>query len=69
MTPPRQDRSIVEEALTESLGLYIRKGTRNERQLANLAKDLIDLAGDDPRIIRYLNLKAGAIMEDGRAWD
>ena len=60
---------MVEEALTESLGLYIKNGSRNERQLAQLAKDLIDLAGDDPRIVQYLNMKAGAVMEDERAWD
>jgi hypothetical protein len=60
---------MVEEPLVESLMLYIESGNRNERQLANLAKDLIDLAGDDPRVVKYLNMKAGAVMEDERAWD
>ncbi len=68
MTPPRQDRSMVEEALVGSVQIYIDRGTPNERQLARLAKDLIDLAGDDPRVVEYINIKAAKIMNGEPAW-
>jgi len=67
VTPPSQNRSMVESALTESLDIYINESRHiNERQLAQLAKDLIDIAGDDPRVVSYINLKAAqAIGEEG----
>jgi hypothetical protein len=63
------DRSMVEPLLIEALCLYILRGTTQERQLANLAKDLIGIAGDDPRVIEYLNKSAAGVLDDRRVWD
>jgi len=60
---------MAENILIEALDQYIEDGHQNERQLANLAKDLIQLAGDDPRVIAYLNMKTGSVMNEESAWD
>lgn len=62
MTPPSHDRSIVESALIEALEVYL-EGTRNERDLARLAIDLIKLAGDDPKVVGYINRMASLALE------
>ena len=70
MTPPSQDRSMIEESLVEALDVYLTdpRATRNERQLAHLCKDLIHLAGDKPEVVQYLNIKAAAALAEEEVW-
>lgn len=69
MTPPRQtERSIVEPPLRDALELYLTKGHENERQLSQLVVDLLDLVGDQPDVITYLNLKAAKALNGEHPW-
>ena len=68
VTPHSQNRSIVEDSLIAALDIYINEGHENEKQLARLAKDLIQLTGDQDIVIEYLNMKASKALEGGTAW-
>ena len=57
-----------EATLLSALGVFINDDDIRIRQLATLAKDLIDLAGDDPRIVRYINMKASMTLEGKNPW-
>ena len=61
---------MVEGPLIEALDEYLTdpRAHINERQLAQLAKDLIQLAGDQPIVIEYLNRKASETLEEDSPW-
>ena len=60
---------MVEEILLDALDIYIDKGHENEKQLAQLAKDLIVLTGDQALVVQYINEKAALSLEaKGTAW-
>ena len=69
VTPPDDnERSLVEECLTDALSAYLVDGTNSERQLAQLAIDLIHLTGDQQIVVDYINLKASKALEGETAW-
>ena len=55
VTPTSDNESMVLETMRESLGLYIDKGTPNERSVARLALRLLDAVPDHPAITAVLN--------------
>ena len=60
---------MVEDSLIEALDIYIEQGHENERQLAQLAKDLIHLTGDQDIVKRYINMKAAKALDpEVQAW-
>lgn len=59
---------MVEEPLVKSLGMYVELGSENERQLAQLAIDLIQIAGDQPGVISYINRMAAQAIDEERPW-
>jgi hypothetical protein len=56
--------SMVQPVLIQALQMYVAKGTENERQLAQLSIDLVQLAGDHPLIEQYINQKAAKALDD-----
>lgn len=59
---------MVENQLVESLDEYIKSGTRAERQLAQLAKDLIHLTGETKVVADYINQKAAETLAGESPW-
>ena len=60
---------MVEDALIETMDLYIREGHENEVQLASLCKDLIQLTGHLPIVREYINMKAARALDpEVKAW-
>lgn len=69
VTPNDDNRSMVEQCLIDALDDYIASGNETVRQLAQLAKDLIQLTGDQPIVRDYINMKAAlALDEESSAW-
>jgi len=55
--------------LIQSLNHIIRNGATGERQLAQLCKDLIGLAGNNPKVKEYIDMQAVQVLdESGHPW-
>jgi hypothetical protein len=55
---------MVQPVLLEALQLYVDKGDVNEKQLAQLSIDLLNIAGDHPDVVIYVNQFAARMMND-----
>lgn len=53
---------MTEQTYLTALGVFIDQGTRSEKQLAELSRDLIRLTADQPQVIDFLNRRAGRLM-------
>ena len=59
---------MCEPGLREALAEYINNGHENEKQLSQLVLDLLDLCGDQPVVVQYINIKAAEAMEETSPW-
>lgn len=48
--------------------MYITQGHRNEKQLAQMCKDLIEMTGDQPAVKQYIDQKAVAALDEASPW-
>jgi len=55
---------MAEPFLVQSLNHVIDNGTTNERQLAQLCKDLIGLTGHNPKVKEYLDMTAVQVLDE-----
>lgn len=62
-------RSLAEPMLLSALTSIIRSTiNRNERQLAQMCRDLIEMTGDRPNVKRYIDMKAVQVMDGESGW-
>ena len=59
---------MAEPMLVKSLNQIIDNGGEGERQLAQLAKDLIVLTGSNPKVKEYIDVQAVRVLEEGDSW-
>ena len=62
--PHAHDRSMAEPMLIAALNDIIDKATEGERQLALMCKDLIQLTGDQEKVIIYINQEAARVLNE-----
>ena len=66
--PHAHDLSMAQPFLVQSLEYVIDNGTTNERQLAQLCKDLIVLTGNDRKVKEYIDMQAVQVLDEEHPW-
>ncbi len=59
---------MAEPMLIRSLDHIIDNGFKGESQLASLCKDLIRLAGDQPKVKEYIDMQAVKALDEEHPW-
>jgi hypothetical protein len=62
------DRSLAEATLIECMDMYIERGHRNEKQLAQMCRDLIRMTGAQPAVKQYIDRKAVEALDEASPW-
>jgi hypothetical protein len=62
--PSANNRSMAEPMLVAALNTIIDVGTEGERQLALMLKDLIQLTGDQEKVMKYISQEAARVLDE-----